>query len=302
MGEYQAVPTSMQAARPLDIFDITTEVRRGFSGYFAMIVIGGAIGLLLGLVLPKTYRAEVTLRPIATNTSAGGLASMLGRFGSLSGLSLLQSGGDSVTAVATLQSRELTRAFVHQNQLMPTLFDSKWNADGKKWRDSEKAPSDWDVYRLFEKSIRDVVEDRRTGLVRLAIEWRDREQAAAWANGLVALADSQLRAKAVEESTERIRLLREQLEGERSIEIRQGIYQMIETEIQSIVVSRSSKDFAFSVIDPAVVPDENAQRKPRPVLYLLTGMILGGCVAALLVLLRVFGVGSARNRIDALPR
>jgi hypothetical protein len=72
MGEDQAVPSSMLAARPLDIFDILAEGRRGFSRYFALIVIGGAIGLLLGVVLPKTYRAEITLRPIDTNKSAGG--------------------------------------------------------------------------------------------------------------------------------------------------------------------------------------------------------------------------------------
>lgn len=272
----------------LDLVDLWQEFRRHWLGYSAIVLFFGVLGALAGLFLPKTYRAEVVLQPVQ-GSSAGGLASMLGQFGglaSLAGINLGGGAGDTVRAVALLGSRELTREFVHANDLFPVLFWKKWDPAGQKWltEDPEKIPTDWDTYRLFEKRVRTVTENRRTGLVTLAMSWRDRELAAKWANDYVSLADRRMRDLAIEESESRIKLLEQELAKGPAVGVQEGIYRLIEAEIQKIVLAKSAEDYSFRVLDHAVVPDEDAQVKPRPALYTLIGLFLGAAVAGVLIL------------------
>jgi uncharacterized protein involved in exopolysaccharide biosynthesis len=272
----------------LDLVDLWQELRRHWIGYSAIVLFFGVVGALAGLFLPKTYRAEAILQPVQ-GSSASGLASMLGQFGglaSLAGISLSGGTGDTIRAVALLGSRELTREFVHENDLFPVLFWKKWDPVGQKWLtdDPEKIPTDWDVYRLFEKRVRTITENRRTGIVSLAINWRDRELAAKWANDYVALADRRMRELAIEESESRIKLLEEELAKGPAIGVQDGIYRLIQAEIQRIVLAKSAEDFSFRVLDPAVVPDEDAQVRPRPALYTLIGLFFGAAVAGVLML------------------
>ncbi len=272
----------------LDLVDLWQELRRHWIGYSAIVLFFGVVGALAGLFLPKTYRAETILHPVQ-GSNASGLASMLGQFGglaSLAGISLSGGTGDTIRAVALLGSRELTREFVHANDLFPVLFWKKWDPVGQQWLtdDPEKIPTDWDAYRLFEKRVRTITENRRTGIVSLAINWRDRELAAKWANDYVALADRRMRELAIEESESRIKLLEQELAKGPAIGVQDGIYRLIQAEIQRIVLAKSAEDFSFRVLDPAVVPDEDAQVRPRPALYTLIGLFFGAAVAGVLML------------------
>jgi uncharacterized protein involved in exopolysaccharide biosynthesis len=292
--------TSTASPRPLDLFDLWGEFRRRWWQYVGVVFVFGVIGALAGLYLPKTYRVDVTFLPVDTRSASGGLASMLGNLGglaSMAGLAGLDRGKDSVTAVAMLQSRELTRDFVHQNGLMPELFWKYWDADRKDWEadlSPKKVPTDWDVYRLFEKRVRRVNEDKRTGLVTLSIQWRDRQLAADWANGLLALADKRMRERAIAESEARIKLLNLELDKGPAIGVQQGIYRLIEAEINKIVLAKSATDFSFRIIDPGVVPDEDAQVRPRPAMYTLIGLMAGGALALAWLLTRLLTTGRRR--------
>ena len=69
-----------------------------------------------------------------------------------------------------------------------------------------------------------------------------------------------------------------------AIGVQDGIYRLIQAEIQRIVLAKSAEDFSFRVLDPAVVPDEDAQVRPRPALYTLIGLFFGAAVAGVLML------------------
>ena len=64
------------------------------------------------------------------------------------------------------------------------MFPGKWDAEKKKWKDRNDVPTDWEAFRMFDKNIRLVSVDRKSGLVTLTIDWKDPALAAAWANSL----------------------------------------------------------------------------------------------------------------------
>lgn len=118
----------------------------------------------------------------------------------------------------------------------------------------------WKANELFDERVRSVSTDKKTGLVTLAIEWKDPVQAADWANELVRRVNRQRQLEAIEEAENSIRYLKEQLGRTNSVEVQQAIYRLIETQTKSIMVAKARKDYAFKIIDPAVPPE----KRPNP--------------------------------------
>jgi len=92
--------------------------------------------------------------------------------------------------------------------VLPVLFPREWDAEKKAWKDKDDAPTDWEAYEEFDRDIRFVSVDRKTGLVTLMIEWKDPIRAAQWANKFVNMANTRLRTEAVEDAEKSIVTLR----------------------------------------------------------------------------------------------
>jgi uncharacterized protein involved in exopolysaccharide biosynthesis len=264
----------------ISVFDIVSELRSRpvfYSSIVAALLLVTAIAIA---VMPRTYRATITLMPVEAGGVASGLAALAGQFGglaSLAGVPLSGLGGGDQAAVATLRSRDLIYTFVEREQLLPVLFSRKWDDEKQHWTVPEprEVPTLWDAYKLFDKKIRRVDEDKRNGVVTLSVHWRDPVLAARWANELVRLTNEQTRQRSIAESESRIGLLRKELELRQEVELQQGIFRLIQAEINRITIARAAEDFAFQVIDPAVAPDHDAYVRPRPFLYLVLAALLG---------------------------
>lgn len=239
------------------------------------------------LVTPE-YTARVALLPVsARNEPLGSLGSLasaaseLGGLASLAGLNLGGAGGQKTEALATLQSRVLTYRFIQENKLLPILYAKEWNSASNKWKvkDPEKMPTLWKANRLFEKKIRFVDDNEKTGLVTLSIRWKNPYEAAQWANGLVAMTNDYLRNQAIDIAQRNIDYLNTQIAKTNILEVKNAIYSLMESEIKKEMVARGRKQFALRVIDPAVPPEEKSF--PRPVLW-TAGGFLGGAFLGLL--------------------
>jgi len=128
---------------------------------------------------------------------------------------------------------------------------------------------------LFNTRIRTLTQDQKTGIVTMSINWKDPEVAADWANDLATRANERLRQRAIEDSTASLRQLQAQLDRTSVVELQQSIYRLMEIEIKKEVLAKSRRDYAFSVIDPAVVPDIDRYVSPRRALILMSALILG---------------------------
>jgi uncharacterized protein involved in exopolysaccharide biosynthesis len=253
-----------------------------------------AAAVAVALLTRPTYRAEVLLAPL--DRDAAGLGGLIGQFGGLAdmaGINLPRQ-NKRAASVATLKSRALTEAFITDNDLLPVLFPSEWDAQRKRWKsdDLEDQPTAWDAFKLMDGKIRSVQEDRRSGLIVLAIEWRDAKQCAQWANELVARANRKLQTDAIDEGERTIRFYNKELEAQSTLELRQLLYRLIEAETKEMALARARDDYAFQVIDPAVVPRKRI--RPNRRLIVAAGFLLG-CVASLGMLLLQASAGPAVN-------
>ena len=107
----------------------------------------------------------------------------------------------------------------------------------------------------------------------MEVEWKNPILAAMWANDLVKMANARLRNEAIEESEKNIGYLEKQLASTSAVEIQQAIYRLIEGQTKTKMLASTREEYAFTVIDPAVPPEERAG--PKRLLIVLLGLIVG---------------------------
>jgi uncharacterized protein involved in exopolysaccharide biosynthesis len=240
------------------------------------------LALLYALTSGRRYEAEVVVLPRTQDRSGllNSLGGQLGGLAALAGLGLNES-SQRAEAIQMLQSQILARQFILDRQLMPVLFSGQWDAQHQRWRGKARTLND--AVKYFDHGIRTVLEDRRTGLVTLRVVWRDPLQASEWANELVRRANDQLRQRAVTRANSSIDYLKQQARSADAVEIQQTLYRLMEDQYKTLLLANVSKDYAFSIIDPAVAPDPDQYVSPRPGLYTVLGLFLGTVLASIVV-------------------
>jgi uncharacterized protein involved in exopolysaccharide biosynthesis len=247
---------------------------------FALVACGAAF------VLPKSFVATSIIAPVSNSSSGslGGLSSLVSQFGGLASLAGISMGGDSkkFESLAVLQSEQLTEKYIVSNDLLPILFASRWDPARNTWKstDPKKIPTPWQANQYF-KTIRTVSTDTKTGLITIAITWKDPKTAARWVNDLVNLTNEHLRNKAIREGEADVAYLNEQASKTDAVAVKQGIYNMLQNEINKIMVAKGSNEFALKVLDPAIAPEKPSS--PLPVRWTLEGFFAGLLLSLLIV-------------------
>ncbi len=242
--------------------------------------------LAAALLMTPQYRAEVLLAPVSDPNENESYISQFGEFGgiaALAGINLNHKDRKS-ESVATLRSRQFTDQFILDRQLERVLFARFWDPEHERWKSEKDTPTPWDTFELFDKKVRSIREDKSTGLITLSIEWQDPELAAQWANELVASVNAVLRQRAVADSDRAIDFLQGQLTRTSVVELQQALHRLIESEMKKSILANINEEYAFKVIDPAVVPEEPV--RPKVVIMTALGTAFGlilGIVAALVL-------------------
>jgi uncharacterized protein involved in exopolysaccharide biosynthesis len=253
-----------------------------------LLSIAGAVAI--AWLLRPVYRSEVVLAPVSEESTDATLAGIAGQLGGLATLAgLAPPGADNTAiAVATLKSDILAEEFIRERNLLPTLFASDWDSQQQRWtvEDPDDVPTLNDAIERFDTKIREVFEDKETGLITLAIEWVDREQAADWANSLVALANARLRRQSIAEAQKSIEYLRREVGKTEVVELRSAIDRLTESEIKRIMLAEVREEYAFKIIDPARAADRDNYVRPNWPMMLVAGTLLGMAVAFLLAVWR----------------
>jgi uncharacterized protein involved in exopolysaccharide biosynthesis len=267
---------------------VFAAVRAARRGALIVFLIGLAATAAVAFMTSPVYRGKV-VTVVISDQAGGGLGGLLGQFGglaSLAGLNLPLGDSNRAEAIAVLSSREFSRSFIEDENLLPVLFWKKWDAGQGKWSvdDPDDIPTIGDGLKKFEEKVRRVNVDELTGLVTLTIDWRDRELAARWANGMVARANQEMRRRAIDEARRSIEYLEAEAAKTSVAELRSTIYSVVETQINTIMLASVRDEYSFRVIDPASVPDADKYVWPRRALILALGFI----VSILLALTWVF--------------
>jgi len=235
----------------------------------------GAMGLGYGLMATKWYRAEIVLIPVKNPVNA--LTNQISGLANIVGLNV-GAGTVEIEPLAVLRSRAFARSFIEENDLLPVLFAEQWDPAAKAWRGE---PEDWPDVRdgvvLFDNIVRNVSDDRRTGLVVLAVEWTDATMAATWAAELADLLNVRMSERARAQAEANIEYLQAEIAATNLVPLQQPIGRLLELELQKLMLAKNSSEYAYRIVDDPVIP--KTPIRPRPALTLTVAAVLGGMIA-----------------------
>jgi len=286
-------PEASVLVDPLSLANLLTLSRRYWLLLTASALAAAGGAAVVAFSLTPVYRAEVVLLPNEVSAAGGGLAQLvggMGALGSLAGISLPGGSSMRVESIATLNSRALTEAFIRSRNLLPVLYSRDWNSDMKAWA-TDDPPTLAGAVEDFNEDVRFVIEDRRTGLVTLRIEWTDPNLAARWANEFVAAANEAARRRVIDEANSTLRYLNAELGKTSVVGVQQGIYSLIETQINTIAMANVQEEYAFRVVDPAVPAEPDRFVRPMRPLIIVLGAIVGFGLTLLVLLIRTSAPG-----------
>jgi uncharacterized protein involved in exopolysaccharide biosynthesis len=259
-------PADPEADDAIDPGRLLRTVRSHWIFLVCMTLIGGATAAVISLQMRNMFRAQAVVSPSAESSNKGGsLKDEVGGIAELAGIDLGGGGGRKQEAMATLMAPGFLREFVARNDLLPILFDERWNPATKNWRPGKKVPSlEQGAKRL--KDDRIVNENTKTGLVTLSVSVNER-----------------LRQADIKTARDSLDYLERELQTATTVELRLAISHLIEQQINSQMMANVQRDYAYHFIDRAVPPEIKDSPK-RTLISLggaLAGLILGLCAIAL---------------------
>lgn len=282
------VPSDMSRNTPLSfdesprsVRDLVDVVLRHWGIVVASGLIFGFAALAYGVLADRQYRAVTTLLPVERDNANGMLSSIATQLGGLAALAGATGGdADRVEALEVLKSRALARKFIDEHGLVPILYADRWSAETQRWVVAEsEVPTLIRAEGQFRSRIVRVSEDLSSGLITIAVTWTNPQQAAEWANGLVRLANDELRTQAITRAQANLDYLERELNKVAILEVRQSIYELMQAQIRTAMVANVGDEFAFKVVDQATPPEQPSS--PRVAILLGISIVLGLFVGVL---------------------
>lgn len=280
------VPTAdMWTPGVVEIWSAFLRLKLIVAAIFVVFVVGGVAYAFLARPI---YRVSASLIPAESASSLlGGKATgSLGALASLAGADFGAGGNEKIEAMAVLRSRRFTIDFIKENNLMPRLFPAQWDAANNEWKGAkEDAPTYAGAYTYFDRRVRKLTEDKRTGIITLTIDWFDRAEAVKWAEDLIRRVNEEMRARTIAESTASLERLEQQASRTSVVAIQLSLAQLIEAEIRRKTLASVRPDFVFRVVDPPSMPDRDDVVSPKKAVVVIVSLGLSMLLAAAIVVL-----------------
>jgi uncharacterized protein involved in exopolysaccharide biosynthesis len=258
-----------------------------WEGRWVIIGVTGActvLAVIAALVATPIYRSEALVQirseGRAGSSQLGALAAQFVDLGDLPAFSAT-SGGERAVTLATLQSRTLIGAYLHERNLLQRLYEEKWDPVAKQWK--AEPPSIVEAVRRFKEEVLVVSEDRKTGLVTVGVEWEDPKEAQLWVTELVARADQYLREKAIAEGERNLAYLHSQAKQTAVVDLQKALFGLIEAEQGKLMLAKGGEEYAILTIDRATVPDLRIHPKRKRMV--LIGFGAGAVLSLVFVLM-----------------
>jgi len=271
----------------ISLREIVLVVWRGKWLIIGVTILSTAIAIAYAMVQTPEYRSEALLAPAQESGGNSGVPSGLGGLAGLAGIRLPSVSSSVDEAIALLESRAFTKAFIENQGIFPALYPELWDSEAQTWLldEGQELPSENDAARKFGE-LRSVTRAANTGLVTVAIQWTDRKEAAAWVSALIDDINEEMRERAIEEAQKSKKFLEDELRRTSIVEVQQAIYGLMEEQVKKVMLANTRAQYAFKVLDPPTVSDKDRPVAPRSRLIVASGIALGGMLGLLAVFLR----------------
>ncbi|MBF0270773.1 MAG: hypothetical protein HQL98_01690 [Magnetococcales bacterium] len=279
-------PAQPEEVKQLTLDDLFGRLMEQKWVVLAVTLISLTCAVTYAMITPRLYQSDILLEPSSDDGRRGGGAlAQLGGLAAMAGVSLGSGGTSKDAALAKLKSRIFIGEFIQDENLLPVLFNEQWDAAKKDWMPSTPPPSVFKGIVLFKKQVLKITEEKRSGLITLSIEWTDRELTSKWANLLVERINRHLRLLAIEDAKRNMDYLNKELAKTTIVELKQVIASLLEDQIKKVMMANGRPEYAFKVLDPAVVPERPVW--PKRTQIALIGVIGGGLLGILVGFIRI---------------
>jgi len=235
-----------------------------------------SLTIVYSLLLPNVYQAEViaiaaeeTSRPNPVRNSFSGIAS-------IAGISIPSGPADKVqTSIEIAQSKKFNILFAKSENLLPILFEEDWDDATNTWNENLE-PSDLAIQSEL-KSHYSISYDKRDGIIRFTFNWDDPVLAAMYANNFVTSVNNYIREDEISEAEKSIDYLKREIEKTSIVDIKNVLNLLIQDQLQTTMLANVREDYAFKVIDPAMVPKTRIkpQRRQMVIIGFMLGILIG---------------------------
>ena len=279
---YQGEPSDYEddEINLLDLFMVLVRRKRLIIG---LTFLTGVAAVIISLQMRNVYRSEATIAPRQIEQS--GSKALSGALGGLGGLVAsefgLGGGGEVDKIEVLLKSRQLVHLVVEKHNLMPLLFEDKWDSQKKAWNESP-APTIQDAYKLIKDGLLKVTRDRKTDVITVSIEHKNPQFARSVADYYLTELSEGLRAKVLKDAQENMRFLKEQLDRTTDPLLREKIYGMLAKEIEKDTFARAQTYYGFYVLDPPIAPDLNKKASPKRSMICILSVVVAFFIAIFL--------------------
>jgi uncharacterized protein involved in exopolysaccharide biosynthesis len=248
-----------------------------------LVFLAGVAAVVISLSMTNVYRSEATIAARETEQSTSKVLS--GALGGLGGVVAdqfgLGGGSDADKIEVLLKSRRLADLVVEKYNLLPIVFNDKWDAQKKAWKENP-APTIQDAYKLIKDSLLKVTRDRKTDVITASIQYKDPEFTKSMMQYYLTELSEGLRAAVLRDAEENMRFLTAQLDKTNDPLLREKIYTMLAKEIEKDTFARAQTYYGFYVLDPPIAPDLNKKAGPKRALICILSVVVAFFVAVFL--------------------
>ncbi len=242
----------------IDIGDFLDRVSGARWRLLVLLIAGILLGFGWHAVSRPVYETVTVLAPVEGEMMAGlpGLPGG-GELSRLMGVGAQPMVSRKDEAVATLLSRDFLYGFIRELELLEPLTSPGPVGQFRQRLGAAAEPRISDAYARLIGEVLGVREDRRTGLLEIRVRWHDPDATQRWAEELTSRLNRQLQQRAKQRAEADLRFLQDELRRTETLEIRQAIFRLIETQLKTVMMASISDDFALRVIDSPVLPDSD---------------------------------------------
>jgi len=306
MIESQQTPPSVPDDDDLDLRQLVRDLWAGKWLIGGITFVATLIAVIVALMLPNIYRAEALLAPNDPEGSGGlsALAAQYGGLASLAGINIASGSTDKTTlGLEILKSRRFISEFIERHGiLVPLMAATGWDSEtGELIIDSgaydvatgkwvravsppkKTIPSSQEAYKVF-TDVFSVGQDKKSGLVTLAVEHYSPMVAKQWVDWLVDDINSTIMQQDVATAEQAIEYLNKQINSTSLAELQNVFFRLIEEQTKTVMLAKVSPEYMFRTLDPAVAPELKA--KPKRAFIAVLGMILGGMVGVIVLIFK----------------
>ncbi|WP_340680422.1 Wzz/FepE/Etk N-terminal domain-containing protein [Paraglaciecola sp.] len=268
-------------------------------------LIGTILSVFYAASQADVYRSTI-IAVTPSEKSSGGLSGLSGQLGGLAGLAGISLGGSSDKSLEQIKdlvrSRSFLQDFIERHQLIAEIMAAVgwdrtknqliynpeiYNIDTQEWLRTappgkKVTPTSWEAYPVLLAKI-NLEAQVKKGMFQLSVDHYSPYLAKKWVELLLSDINSFYRQRSQRETQESIAYLRTALEKTEFSEVKSTIYELVEEQIKSDMLSEVRQEFALETLSGAVLPEDKDH--PKRVLICILGAIISGIISLLVALI-----------------